>query len=162
MTPTLNTPKRLDGVTKSDVLSTVAATLYGLSPLRAIGATEVQAKELHRTLMVNASVFYFWQATNAFLGLSIDLCMTTFICLLVLAATAARSSFSDPALLAVAYSLQLIIMVQYMVIRFSETEQYLTSVERLQAFGRIDVERTFHEDSLEEGDMKLGGRMSRG
>ena len=148
VTATMNALKRLDGITRSDVLSVVAASLRGLSPIRALKAEDVQTSAFLTALDMHARVYFFWQVANRFLAAAIDSTMTVFICTLLGLAIGLRNT-TDPTLLAVAlvYSLQLLISVQVGVRRFASTEQYLTSVERLLAYANgITPESTLKEN----------------
>mmetsp|Transcript_17751 Transcript_17751/g.54199 ORF Transcript_17751/g.54199 Transcript_17751/m.54199 type:complete len:157 (-) Transcript_17751:385-855(-) len=113
VTHTMSELKRLDGVTRSTVLSVVTASLSGLSPIRALGSEDVQTDAFLRALTANARSCFFWLASQRFFSFTIDCAMTTFIAVVVVVSIAVRS-FADPTLLAIAlvYSLQLVIYVQ--------------------------------------------------
>jgi len=114
VTHTMNELKRLDGVTRSSVLSVLAASLYGLSPIRAMGSEDVQKDAFMRHLRTNAKVCFFWLASQRFYSFVIDSTMTGFIGIVVAMAIVLRN-YTDPALMALAlvYSLQLVIYVQF-------------------------------------------------
>jgi len=133
--------KRLDGLSRSPVLSVVSATLHGLSPIRAFGAAELQTKSLQRTLTVNATAFYWWLLSGRYMGLVLDSYTILFTVAFVAAAVATRGLIpTELVAVALIYALQLVGNVQYSVKLFAQVEQYLTSVERLMAYVRLDVE----------------------
>ena len=152
---TMNECKRLDGVTRSPVLSVVAATVHGLSPIRAFAASNVQTAALQRTLTANSKTFYFWMIANRYLGFVLDSYMVCFTAVMVICAIALRA-YVDPATSAIAliYSLQLLAFVQYSVRMFAQCEQFLTSVERILAYVRLDTEATLPAKRPSDDDDK--------
>ena len=144
---TMDELKRLDGVTRSFVLSTLAASLHGLSPIRAFQATETQTKALTRTLTTNAETYFYWSMSTRYLGFVLDFYTATFMAVIVALAIGLRG-FVSPELMAVAmiYSLNLLTNIQWTVRCFSMCEQFLTAAERLLSYARLDVESVLDEE----------------
>ena len=160
--------KRLDGVTRSGVLSVVAATLHGLSPIRAFGCGGLQTRALVRTLTANARSLFFWRLTGQYMNLVLNSAMTLFNAIFVFGILVVRPFYTiNPSLLAVSlvYSLQLVIYVAALLNNTIQAEQFLTSVERLLSFCRLEPETTLddEDDDIEErngmaavGDVETG------
>ena len=163
---TMSECKRLDGITRSPVLSIVAATIHGLSPIHAFRSADVQTNALVDALTANAKAFYFWQMATRYLGFTLDSYMVLFTVVLVIAAIALRD-FIPPELLAIAlvYTFNLLANVQWTVRCFSICEQFLTSVERLLSYANgIVPESTFKEKkgkTMKDYTRKVSRELSR-
>lgn len=124
--------KRLDGVTRSPVFAHLSATLNGLATLRAYGVTDSFEKQNRDKLDVNTSMQYHFEVAARWLAVRLD-----FLSLVIVSGTAfltvAMRDVVPASLsaLALSYALQTTGMMQWGVRMLAETENQMTSVERL-------------------------------
>uniref|UniRef100_A0A7S3NJT7 ATP-dependent transporter ycf16 n=1 Tax=Aureoumbra lagunensis TaxID=44058 RepID=A0A7S3NJT7_9STRA len=158
----MNELKRIDGITRSPVLTVFAATLDGLASIRAFSIEHAQTKKLQHCLDKNARAYFFWLACNRFLGFALDSVVVVFLIILVGLAIAMHS-LVPPELPAIAliYSLQLLANCQYSVRMFALSEQFLTSVERLLSYVRLETESTYDEEDELQYEKKKNDFFSR-
>ena len=136
--------KRLDGVSRSPIYNHLAETLGGLSTIRAYGKQDVFLKIHHLLSNDNKRCFFAFNICNRWLSLRLDTLSAGVVLLVsVLAVLMSNmgSSVDENVLgLAVVYSIQLVDMLQWTARVIIETENNLTSVERLLAFDHIEKE----------------------
>lgn len=134
--------KRLDATSKSPIYAHIAETLSGLTTIRAYGGDSRFLKECQIRIDSNNRAVYISNLINRWLGLRLDwigaiLVGTTGIT----AVTTAGRVNSGLIGLAIAYSLSITGLLNWMVRGSTETETHLASVERMQHYSSIAVER---------------------
>jgi|MDSY01.1.fsa_nt_gb ABC-type multidrug transport system fused ATPase/permease subunit len=149
--------KRLDGTTRSPVYSFFSATLHGLLPIRAYRRGAPLQAAFVGKLQRNATAWYWWLIANRWFGFNLDL-----LCFIMVSATAflavALRDGTEPGLvgLALVYVLALSGMFQYMMRQSALVETYMTSVERISRYCRLESEesvlRRAHGEEKEEGE----------
>ncbi|KAH8056426.1 ATPase [Aureococcus anophagefferens] len=134
--------KRLDGQSRSPVLSAFTASLDGLAAVRAFGIQRAQQARLVEALELNSRAYFWWFVTNRRFGFVLDAICTAFLAAVVALAVALAGAVAPelPAL-ALVYSLQLCGNFQYTLRLFAMAENFMTSVERLLAYGGLETER---------------------
>ena len=134
--------KRLDGQSRSPVLSAFTASLDGLAAVRAFGIQRAQQARLVEALETNSRAYFWWFVTNRRFGFVLDAICTAFLAAVVALAVALAGAVAPelPAL-ALVYSLQLCGNFQYTLRLFAMAENFMTSVERLLAYGGLETER---------------------
>jgi ABC-type multidrug transport system fused ATPase/permease subunit len=138
--------KRLDGVSRSPIYNHLAETLNGLSTIRAFGKQNIFLKIHHHLSNDNKRCFFAFNICNRWLSLRLDV-ISSFVVLLVSLIAVLMvdmgSSVDENVLgLAIVYSIQLLDTLQWTARVIIETENNLTSVERLLAFNDIEKEAT--------------------
>jgi ABC-type multidrug transport system fused ATPase/permease subunit len=136
--------KRLDGISRSPIYSHFGETLNGLSTIRAYHQQEIFLSRFH--LLSNQqhrNFFAFWMASR-WLALRLDLigvCIIFSVCILAVGLSNAGNTINPTYLgLALTYSFQLTGLLQWTVRVTIETENNMTSVERLLVFASIESE----------------------
>ena len=135
--------KRLDSISKSPVYAHLSETLAGLATIRAFRAEARFAAEFTRRLdRNNVANFVGGILINRWLGLRLDwigACLVGVVALVsVLTAGSANAGLVG---LALAYSLNVTGLLNWLVRGSTETETYLSSVERQEAYAALPVER---------------------
>ena len=130
--------KRIDSISKSPMLSHLQETLLGIATIRAVDK-QVEAYESKNNRLITRcaeaySAFYFG---NRWIGFRLDLITTTVVTVTAFLTIVSRGSMSaSTAGLAMVYAMQMTGIFQFSTRLISETEAYLTSVERLAHFDR--------------------------
>ena len=136
--------KRLEGVTRSPLYTLFGELLVGLSTVRAFGRQDSFMAKFHSASNRNNRMFFCFWSCSRWLALRLDLVGVVVVVSVALIAVLMRQ-FDAPVnsnLLGVAlvFSLQLAGLLQWTVRTVIETENNMTSVERLLAFNSIDKE----------------------
>jgi ABC-type multidrug transport system fused ATPase/permease subunit len=127
--------KRLDGVTRSPIFAHLSATLNGLPTLRAYGVERTFELQNRLKIDVNTSMQYHFEVAARWLAVRLD-----FLSIIIVSGTAiltvAMKDVVPSALsaLALSYALQTTGMMQWGVRMLAETENQMTSVERLMSY----------------------------
>ncbi|CAO1377283.1 unnamed protein product, partial [Diamesa hyperborea] len=134
--------KRLEGITKSPVFSHLAATLSGISTIRANKAESRLTLEFDGLQNVHSSVWQQTMTTNTALGLYMDMISCAFVAcvtfsFIILVGNTASSNVG----LAISQALILTGMVQYGIRQSTESMQQMTSVERVLAYTNLEQEK---------------------
>ncbi|CAI5978795.1 unnamed protein product [Closterium sp. NIES-64] len=119
--------KRLEAVTRSPVYAHYAATIQGLTTIRAFGAQQQSATIFHRLLNANGRAFYCWLAASRWLAFRLDTIVSAVVFLVATLAVALRTTL-PPGLVALAlsYTLQMSGMLQWAVRQGAEVENMFT------------------------------------
>ena len=130
--------KRIDSVSRSPMISHLQETLLGIATIRAMGDQLARYKNTNNALITRSSeaysAFYFG---NRWVGFRLDLITNVVITLTAVLTVVARGTISSSlAGLAMVYALQMTGIFQFSTRLVSETEAYLTGVERLAHFER--------------------------
>lgn len=124
--------KRLEGITRSPVFSHLAATLTGLSTIRANAAQQKITEEFDALQNVHSAIWQLTMSSNAALGLWLDCISTAFVaCVTFSFIVMHGETFSANVGLAISQAMILTGMVQYGIRQTAESIQQMTSVERV-------------------------------
>ncbi|XP_062556045.1 ATP-binding cassette sub-family C member 4 isoform X2 [Armigeres subalbatus] len=133
--------KRLEGITRSPVFSHLAATLTGLSTIRANAAQQKITEEFDALQNVHSAVWQLTMCSNAALGLWLDCISTAFVaCVTFSFIVMNGETFSANVGLAISQAMILTGMVQYGIRQTAESIQQMTSVERVIQYTELKSE----------------------
>ena len=142
--------QRLECVTRSPVLAHVSQSLNGLATIRAFGSQKRFVAECFEKIDANQLPFLFYQTTNIWMGLRLDLlgaCVV--LAASVCAVTSCLMGHIEPGMvgLLIAYAIMISSYFNWMMRGISETEIHFNSVERIVQY--CELER---EESISSGD----------
>ncbi|KAL3283296.1 hypothetical protein HHI36_006444 [Cryptolaemus montrouzieri] len=135
--------KRLEGVAKAPVFSYVAASLDGLSTIRASKAENMVKIEFDDIQDQHTATSYLFMISFEAFGLYLDMVTITFLVIAML-----QFLFNDDALggdagLVISQSLLIIGMLQYGIRFTAEVAGQMTNVERVLQYTKLDKEGPF-------------------
>lgn len=124
--------KRLDGVSRSPIVSLLQTSLEGISTLRAFGAGPAYFNRFLTLSDANDRAFTAFYGCNRWVGIRLDTVTTSIVCTAALVAVLTRGTETGGiAGLALVFALQTAGVFQFATRQASETEALFTSVERL-------------------------------
>ncbi len=136
--------KRLDGVSRSPVFSTFEEILRGAAVVRAYRREAFYTRLHQSALDRNGSILFISWMSSRWIAMRMDLiagCVTLSMSILVVVLTDVGSRLNPSVVgLALVYALQLVGILQWTVRLVIETENNMTSVERLLHFGNVPQE----------------------
>jgi ATP-binding cassette subfamily C (CFTR/MRP) protein 1 len=135
--------KRLDAISKSPVYAHLSETLAGLATIRAFRAEPRFAAEFTRRLdRNNVANFLGGILINRWLGLRLDWIGALLVGVVALVSVLTAGSANAGLVgLALSYALNVTGLLNWLVRGSTETETYLSSVERQEAYAALPVER---------------------
>jgi ABC-type multidrug transport system fused ATPase/permease subunit len=135
--------KRLDVISKSPVFAHMSETLAGLATIRAFRAEPRFSAEFTRRLDANNQAnFCGGILVNRWLGLRLDWIGALLVGVVALVSVLTAGSVNAGLIgLAISYALSVTGLLNWIVRGSTETETYLASVERQQAYAELPVER---------------------
>ncbi|XP_055304324.1 ATP-binding cassette subfamily C member 4-like [Sitodiplosis mosellana] len=134
--------KRLEGIAKSPVFTHLAATLTGLSTVRAYNAEKILETEFDYHQDTHSACWYMFIATSSAFGLSLDIMCWIFITFIILYYMLVDSSVSDEKVgLAITQAMSLTGMLQWGIRQSAETSNQLMSVERVLEYRDLEPEK---------------------
>ncbi len=143
--------KRLDGVSRSPLYSFFGEVLQGLTTIRSFNKGHEFTQHFFGLADAQAKNFFVFFFANRWLAFRLDLISNgvLFSVAVLTAGIASTGGLVDPNLLGLAlvYALQLTGLLQWTVRMATETENNMTSVERLLAFSNIASEETYVSDN---------------
>lgn len=157
--------KRLEGVTRSPIYSSLAETLSGLETIRAYGDTR-RFLQTHTQRMDRNSKYFFhhWQATS-WMCIRLEVATAIVLGTVAIMAVFLRESTSEIALgLALSYGIQLTALFQRCVQLTIDVSVFMTSTERVLTFLTIPQEKSMlpafpptatASDSAEEAGVEM-------
>ncbi|KAL9954317.1 hypothetical protein ACROYT_G041838 [Oculina patagonica] len=132
--------RRLEGVTRSPVLSHFSDTLDGLVTIRAYKNENAFLEELYRFQDGHNQSWFAILSTIRWLAIRVDMICVVFMTFVLFLAIATHSGSGITAL-SLVYAFQLAVDTsQYGVRQCSEVENYMTSVERVITYTHIEQE----------------------
>ncbi|XP_075235400.1 ATP-binding cassette sub-family C member 4-like [Lycorma delicatula] len=133
--------KRLEGVTRSPVFSHLSASLLGLSTIRAFKAQSILEKEFDNHVDLHTSAWYIFLSSNHAFGFWLDFLCVIYISLVTFSFLTIDSGITGSNVgLAITQSLSLTGMFQWFMRQTAETENYMTSVERVLEYTNLEEE----------------------
>ncbi|XP_022794856.1 multidrug resistance-associated protein 4-like [Stylophora pistillata] len=137
--------KRLESISRSPVFAHFSDTLVGLDTIRTRGRQTDFVAALYRYQDVHKQAYIMVIASGRWLGTRLD-CLASLLVGAVALAAVLVSQDAASAGLALVYVIQTLNMTQYAVRKASEVENYMTSVERVMTYTKLDQEPGYEED----------------
>ncbi|KAG5894556.1 hypothetical protein JTB14_021538 [Gonioctena quinquepunctata] len=136
------TVKRLEATTRSPVYTHLAASLQGLTTIRAFGAEEILRKEFDRHQDTHTSAYYLYVSANRGFAFWLDFHCVIYIGFVIISILFLQDeSFGGNIGLSLTQSMLMTGMFQWGMRQWAEFETQMTSVERIQEYADIVPER---------------------
>ncbi|OQR85599.1 ATP-binding Cassette (ABC) Superfamily, partial [Achlya hypogyna] len=133
--------KRMDSVTRSPVVNSIAETINGLSTIRAFKMTAVFAERGRDVLDYNQRFFLVYRLATRWLQMRLDWLSASIIAGVAFITVASKDSIGVVAAgLALTYAAQMSSFFSKMTSSFSFIDNMMTSVERLEHFKSLAAE----------------------
>ncbi|KAJ8918454.1 hypothetical protein NQ315_008151 [Exocentrus adspersus] len=134
--------KRVEAVTRSPIFTHLSASLEGLTTIRAFGAQEILKVEFDNYQDKYSSAYFTFLCANRTFGFWLDLHCVIYTALVTVSILFIESeTFGGSVGLALTQSTGLMGMFQWGMRQWSELENQMTSVERIQQYIEIDPEK---------------------
>ncbi|CAO1302137.1 unnamed protein product [Diamesa tonsa] len=131
--------KRMEATTRSPIYSHLAASLNGLSTIRAFNAEEILTREFDNHQDLHSSAFYLFIATSRAFGFWLDFCCVIYIAIVVMTFFLGENTGGNVGL-AITQALGMTGMVQWGMRQSAELENSMTCVERIVEYDSVDPE----------------------
>ncbi|KAJ8929217.1 hypothetical protein NQ314_018096 [Rhamnusium bicolor] len=133
--------KRVEAVTRSPIYTHLTASLQGLTTIRAFGAQEILKQEFDNYQNKYTAAYFMFLGANRTFGFWLDFHCIIYIALVTVSILFVESEiFGGNVGLAITQSMNLTGMFQWGMIQWSELENQMTSVERIQEYIEIKPE----------------------
>ncbi|KAJ8929216.1 hypothetical protein NQ314_018095 [Rhamnusium bicolor] len=133
--------KRVEAVTRSPIYTHLSASLYGLTTIRAFGAQKILANEFDNYQDKYTAAYFMFLAANRTFGFWLDLHCVIYIGLVTISCLFVQSEvFGGNIGLAITQAMNLTGLFQFGMKQWSELENQMTSVERIQEYTLIKPE----------------------
>ncbi|XP_050518856.1 ATP-binding cassette sub-family C member 4-like [Diabrotica virgifera virgifera] len=133
--------KRVESVTRSPIFTHLTATLQGLTTIRAFKAEEILKTEFDRYQNHHSAAFFMYLGANRTFGFWLDFICVIYIGLVILSLIfVERETFGGNIGLALTQTLALTGTFQWGMRQWSELENQMTSVERVQEYADLKHE----------------------
>uniref|UniRef100_V5G0E4 Putative multidrug resistance-associated protein lethal(2)03659 n=2 Tax=Anoplophora glabripennis TaxID=217634 RepID=V5G0E4_ANOGL len=133
--------KRVEAVTRSPMYTHLSASLQGLTTIRAFGAQEILKVEFDNYQDKYSAAFFMFLSANRTFGFWLDFHCIIYLCLVIVSILFIESEiFGGNVGLALTQSIGLTGMFQWGMRQWSELENQMTSVERIQEYTNINPE----------------------
>ncbi|CAH1286470.1 unnamed protein product [Diabrotica balteata] len=137
--------KRVESVTRSPIYTHLTASLQGLTTIRAFKAEEILKTEFDRYQNHHSAAFFMYLGANRTFGFWLDFICVIYIALVILSLIFVESeTFGGNMGLALTQTLGLTGMFQWGMRQWSELENQMTSVERVQEYADLKHEEDNH------------------
>ncbi|XP_055306698.1 ATP-binding cassette sub-family C member 4-like [Sitodiplosis mosellana] len=134
--------KRLEGIAKSPVFTHLAATLSGLSTVRAYNAEQILKQEFDNHQNTHSACWYMFAATSSAFGLSLDFMCLIFISCIIFYYMLYDTNISGAEIgLAITQAMSLTGMMQWGIRQSAEISNQLMSVERVLEYRDLEPEK---------------------
>uniref|UniRef100_A0A336LQQ2 CSON001219 protein n=1 Tax=Culicoides sonorensis TaxID=179676 RepID=A0A336LQQ2_CULSO len=133
--------KRLESICRSPVFTHLAATLNGLSTIRAFSAQNTLTEEFDDLQDVHTAAWYMFITTSTAFGFCLDLLCMTFFAIVTFSFLLMPDSSGDQVGLAITQVMALTGMVQWGVRQSAEVANQLMSVERILEYKGLEKEK---------------------
>ncbi|XP_078361824.1 ATP-binding cassette sub-family C member 4-like [Oculina patagonica] len=131
--------KRLESICRSPVFSHISETLNGLDTIRTRGRQRDFVDQFYRHQDIHNQSYVMVMASGRWLGVRLDLLASLLIGVVALAAVVVSQDAAFAGL-ALVYVIQTVTLTQYTVRKTSDVENYMTSVERVMTYTKLDYE----------------------
>ncbi|CAG9840903.1 unnamed protein product [Diabrotica balteata] len=133
--------KRIEAVTRSPIFTHLSASLQGLTTIRAFKAQDILKKEFDNYQNLNTSAYFIFAGANRTFGFWLDFVCVVYIGLVLAALLLIKSEqFGGNIGLALSQAMALMGMFQWGMRQWSEFENQMTSVERVQEYADLKQE----------------------
>ncbi|XP_041448153.1 probable multidrug resistance-associated protein lethal(2)03659 isoform X2 [Drosophila obscura] len=132
--------KRMEAITRSPVYSHLAASLTGLSTIRAFGAQRVLEAEFDNYQDMHSSAFYMFISTSRAFGYWLDCFCVIYIAIITLSFFVYPPANGGDVGLAITQAMGMTGMVQWGMRQSAELENTMTAVERVVEYEDIEPE----------------------
>ncbi|KAI2473981.1 ATP binding cassette (ABC) transporter subfamily C member [Diabrotica virgifera virgifera] len=140
--------KRVESVTRSPIYTHLTASLQGLTTIRAFRAQDILKEEFDRYQNLHSAAFFMYLAANRSFGFWLDFICVIYVGLVIVALVFVKSEqYGGNMGLALTQTLGLTGMFQWGMRQWSELENQMTSVERVQEYA--DLKQEDDEHSIE-------------
>jgi ABC-type multidrug transport system fused ATPase/permease subunit len=152
--------KRLENVTRAPVHSHLSSSLDGLTTIRAMRAEHRFVQRYYQLQDVNTRAWMTYLYINRWIGFRVDAMSAVFITGVAAGAVFVRDDL-DPGLvgLALTYCAQLMGSFQYAVRMSADTENFMTSVERVLSYSALEFEAPLTSATPPQPDWPANGRI---
>ncbi|KAK9869795.1 hypothetical protein WA026_003526 [Henosepilachna vigintioctopunctata] len=137
--------KRIEGTVRSPIFSHMSASLQGLATIRAFGLQKELSEEFDVHQDLHTAAYYLFLVCNRAFGVLLDLNCLIYIAV-VTVSTVLTATFGGNVGLSITQAMSLTGRLQWGIRQWSETENQMTSVERVLEYSNIDSE----EDTSQE------------
>ncbi|CAH1105143.1 unnamed protein product [Psylliodes chrysocephalus] len=133
--------KRVESVTRSPIYTHLAASLTGLTTIRAFKAQEILKDEFDKFQNLNSAAFFMYVGANRTFGFWLDFLCVIYVALVIVSLLFLKSEqFGGNMGLALTQAMGLTGMFQWGMRQWSELENQMTSVERVQEYADLKQE----------------------
>ncbi|CAG9840924.1 unnamed protein product [Diabrotica balteata] len=134
--------KRVEAVTRSPIFTHLSASLQGLTTIRAFRAEEILTKEFDHFQDAYTAAYYMFLTANRGFGFWLDLHCVMFIGMVVVSILfIQKETFGGNVGLSLTQAITLSGMFQWGMRQWSELENQMTSVERVQEYADLPKEK---------------------
>ncbi|XP_074031118.1 ATP-binding cassette subfamily C member 4-like [Leptinotarsa decemlineata] len=134
--------KRVEAITRSPIYTHLAASLQGITTIRAFEAEEILTKEFDNYQDAYSSAYFMFLTANRGFGFWLDLHCVIFVALVLVSILILKGeTFGGNVGLSLTQAMSLSGMFQWGIRQWSELENQMTSVERIQEYADIVPER---------------------
>merc|ERR1719210_2974790 len=150
---TMRDIKRVEATVRSPVYSHLSATLLGLPVVRAYNMEESFTKTFYGHQDKHNSSWFLFLSTSRWFGLRLDWLIATYFIGCIIAAFV-LTELEIEALdggqigLSLSYISALLGIFQFIMRQTAEVESYMTSVERIQQYTKLEPEAAEHTDTI--------------
>ncbi|KAG4077286.1 hypothetical protein HA402_009915 [Bradysia odoriphaga] len=135
--------KRLEGITRSPVFTHLAASLGGLSTIRAFGAQKILIDEFDNHQDIHSGAWYMFITTSSAFGLSLDVMALIFVAVITFTFLVAGEGIMGGEVgLAITQAMALTGMLQWGIRQSAEVANQLMAVERILEYRDLKPETT--------------------
>ncbi|CAG9854243.1 unnamed protein product [Phyllotreta striolata] len=133
--------KRIESVTRSPIYTHLSASLIGLTTIRAFKAQEILKKEFDKYQNLHSAAFFMYLAANRTFGFWLDFVCVVYIALVIVSLLFLKNEqFGGNMGLALTQAMGLTGMFQWGMRQWSELENQMTSIERVQEYADLKHE----------------------
>ncbi|CAF1201978.1 unnamed protein product [Didymodactylos carnosus] len=153
--------KRLDSITRSPVYALFSSSLGGLMTIRAFNVENNFIDLFIDKVNTNTRAFFMLACTIRWFGLRLDLMTSLLSCLTAILSITLRNHLDASSVaLGLTYCINLTTLFQWGVRQSADTENYMTSAERIYEYSHLPPEEDFNlEDSELSADWPTEGKI---